>query len=168
MEKSTIGYLSKNAIIAALYVAVTLTFQYISYGQVQFRISEILVLLVFIDPSYISGLTLGCAIANIFSPLGIMDVAFGTPATFIALIFIAFIRNKMGSNVKSLIIASFGPVVSNGIIIGIQLNYLFDLPLLPSMFFVALGELVVVSIVGVVVFKSLIKRRRFVEYISIK
>jgi hypothetical protein len=48
-----------------------------------------------------------------------MDVAFGTTATFIALIFISFIRNKMGSNVKSLIIASFGPVISNGIIIGI-------------------------------------------------
>jgi hypothetical protein len=36
------------------------------------------------------------------------------------------------------------------------------------MFFVALGEFVVVSIVGVIVFKSLIERSRFVEYISIK
>ncbi|MBN2287523.1 MAG: QueT transporter family protein [Tissierellales bacterium] len=168
MKKSTINYMVRNALMAALYVAITLAFQYISYGQIQFRISELLVLIVFIDPSYIPGLTLGCAVANLFSPLGIIDVIFGTTATFIALIFIAYISNKLGNGLKALFIASLAPVITNGIIIGLQLYYMFDLPLLPSIFFVSIGEFVVVSIVGVVLFKSLIERKRFVEYIKIK
>jgi uncharacterized membrane protein len=168
MKKFTTEYLVKSAMIAALYVVVTLAFQPISYGQVQFRISEVLVLFAFLDPMYVFGLTLGCAIANMFSHLGIVDVIFGTTATFIALIFIVQMRKSFGFNTKSLIIASLGPVIVNGIIIGIELNYFFQLPLIMSMIYVALGEVVVVSVVGVLLFKALIANKRFVEIVRIK
>ncbi|HAE41376.1 MAG TPA: QueT transporter family protein [Clostridiales bacterium] len=168
MKKITTDYLVKSAIIAALYIAVTLVFQAVSYGQVQFRISEIFVLFAFIDPAYLFGLTLGCAVANLFSPFGLIDVVFGTAATFLALLFIILVRRKMGKSLKSLFIASLGPVISNGIIIGFQLNYMLNLPLIPSIIFVALGEFAVVSVIGVFVFKSLIVKEKFIELITIK
>ncbi|HBH12011.1 MAG TPA: QueT transporter family protein [Clostridiales bacterium] len=168
MKKITTDYLVKSAIIAALYIAVTLVFQAVSYGQIQFRISEIFVLFAFIDPAYLGGLTLGCAIANFFSPFGLIDVVFGTTATFLALLFIIFIRRMMGMDLKSLFLSSFGPVISNGIIIGFQLNYILNLPLIPSIIFVALGEFAVVSVIGTFVFRSLIVKSKFIELITIK
>jgi len=168
MSKFKTDYLVKSAMIAALYVAVTFVFQPISYGQIQFRISEILVLFAFIDSKYWVGLTIGCAIANFFGPFGPMDVIFGTSATFLALMFIIKIRKILGSSIKSLFISSFGPVIFNGVIIGIELNYLLGLPLIPSMIYVALGEFVVVSIVGVFVFSKLLHNKRFIDIISFK
>ena len=72
-----------TAAIAALYAATTLVIAPLSFGNYQFRISEVLVLLALFDPLYIGGLTLGCFIANMLGPNGIMDVIFGTIATFI-------------------------------------------------------------------------------------
>ena len=75
-----------SALIAALYAALTLAFQPISYGAVQFRISEALTLLPVLFPQAVPGLTLGCLISNLFNPMGatVYDVVFGTLATLIA------------------------------------------------------------------------------------
>lgn len=40
------------------------------------------------------------------------------------------------------------PVFSNGLLIGFELNYMADLPLLPTMGYVALGEIISVTILG--------------------
>ncbi len=168
MSKIKTDYLVKSAMIAALYVAVTFVFQPISYGQIQFRISEILVLFAFIDSKYWLGLTIGCAIANFFGPMGLVDVIFGTSATFLALMFIIKISNNFGNNIKALFASSFGPVIFNGIIIGIELNLVYNLPLIPSMIYVAAGEFVVVTIVGVFVFSKLLHNKRFIDIISFK
>ena len=58
-----------SALIAALYAALTLAFQPISYGAVQFRISEALTLLPVLFPQAVPGLTLGCLISNLFNPM---------------------------------------------------------------------------------------------------
>ena len=52
----------KVAFIAALYTVFTIILAPISYGPIQFRLSEVLVLFAFIDPIYIIGLTLGLTI----------------------------------------------------------------------------------------------------------
>jgi len=166
MARFNTDYLVKSAMIAALYVAITFVFQPISYGQIQFRISEILVLFVFVDRKYLLGLTIGCAIANFFGPMGLVDVVFGTAATFISLIFIIKIREKIGTNIKSLFAASTGPAIFNGLIIGYELNLVYNLPLLPSILYVFLGQFVVVSIVGVFVFSKLIHNQKFIDIIS--
>ncbi|MEG0320128.1 MAG: QueT transporter family protein, partial [Niameybacter sp.] len=72
------------ALVAALYAVLTVALAPISYGNLQFRVSELMVLLAFFDPFYIGGLTLGCFIANLLGPNGIMDVIFGTLATFVS------------------------------------------------------------------------------------
>lgn len=134
-----------TGIVAALYAALTIGMAPISYGGFQFRISEVMTLLAFINPMYIGGLTLGCFIANLASPLGLVDIVFGTGATFLSV--------YMMSRTRGLFKASLWPVLINGVIIGIELWYVFKLPLLLTMFQVAFGEFVVVSVVGVMVFR---------------
>ena len=81
MKNNTTKRLVRTAIIAALYAVITLVLAPISYGNIQFRVSEIMVLLAFFDPFYIGGLTLGCFIANMLGPNGLPDMIFGTFAT---------------------------------------------------------------------------------------
>lgn len=144
--------ITRTAIIAAIYVATTLAIAPFAYGSIQFRISEILVLLALFDPLYISGLTLGCLIANMLGPNGLLDIIFGTLATFISLIAIYF-TGKIIKNYKlKLILSSIWPTIINGLIIGWMLNKLYKLPLILSMGEVAIGEFVVVTIIGVPLF----------------
>lgn len=143
---------TRTAIIAAIYAATTLAIAPFAYGSIQFRISEILVLLALFDPLYISGLTLGCLIANMLGPNGLLDIIFGTLATFISLIAIYF-TGKIIKNYKlKLILSSIWPTIINGLIIGWMLNKLYKLPLILSMGEVAIGEFVVVTIIGVPLF----------------
>ncbi|AGX43562.1 QueT transporter family protein [Clostridium saccharobutylicum] len=154
-NEKTVERLVRTAIIAAIYAVITLCLAPISYGAVQFRVSEIMVLLAFFDPFYIGGLTLGCFIANLLGPNGIADVIFGTIATFISVYAISFTSKYIKNNNIALIIASLWPTIFNGLIIGWELNYLYQLPIILSMLEVAAGEIVVVTIVGVPVIKLL-------------
>lgn len=153
MENNTTKRLVRTAVIAALYAVLTLFLAPISYGSIQFRISEIMVLLAFFDPFYIGGLTLGCFVANILGPNGMVDAVFGTIATFISVYAISITGKYIKSDTKALIVASLWPVIFNGLIIGWELNYLYQLPLVLSILQVACGEFVVVAIVGVPVMK---------------
>lgn len=134
----------RGAMVAALYAALTLGLAPVSYGAVQVRVSEFMTLLAFYDkgliPGLIPGLTLGCLISNVGSPFGITDMLIGTSATFLGLYFMRFCRSAF--------LASLMPVFSNGLLIGFELNYMADLPLLPTMGYVALGEIISVTILG--------------------
>ena len=55
--------------IAALYAVFTLALAPISYGPIQFRVSEALKVFVLLDPFYAFGIGLGTLIANINSPM---------------------------------------------------------------------------------------------------
>jgi uncharacterized membrane protein len=152
-NNKAVNRLVRTAIVAALYAVLTFALAPISYGNVQFRVSEIMVLLAFFDPFYIGGLTLGCFIANILGPNGVADIILGTLATFISVYTISVTGKFVKNNKASLIIASLWPTIFNGIIIGWMLNYLYQLPLLLSISEVAIGEFVVVTIIGVPVIK---------------
>ncbi|OOM77383.1 queuosine precursor transporter QueT [Clostridium puniceum] len=152
-NNNTVNRLVRTAIIATLYVVITLILAPISYGAVQFRVSEIMILLAFFDPFYIGGLTLGCFIANIVGPNGVIDAIFGTLATFISVYAISLTGKFIKNNKVSLTIASLWPTIFNGVIIGYMLNFLYQLPLIVSIGEVAIGEFVVVTMVGVPVIK---------------
>ena len=145
--------LVKAALVAAIYAVLTMILAPISYGPVQFRISEILVLLAFINPTYIIGLTLGCLLANIFGGLGLLDIVFGTLATFLSVSAISLTAKYMKDNMFSLIIASLWPTIFNAVIVGWMISVVVDLPMLITMLQVGIGEFVVVTLVGVPVFK---------------
>jgi len=101
------------AMIAAVYVVATIGLAPISFGAVQFRISEALTLLVFFNPIFVPGLTLGVLIANFASPYGLMDMLLGTFASFIAFVLIRVTRNT----INNLFVASLFPTITNGLII---------------------------------------------------
>ena len=102
-------------------------------------------------------MVVGCALANLFSPMAAVDVPFGTAATLIAVLCICFFGRKLW-------IAAIFPVVANGIIVAIELNVFFGLPLFLSMGTVAFGEAVVLAL-GVFVFKLLEKNKSFMKLI---
>lgn len=151
--------LVKIAVVAAIYFVLTVAISPLSFGQIQFRFSEILVLLCFYNKNYCYSMVAGCALANLFSPMAALDVPFGTVATLIAVLCIVFLG-------KNLWIASIFPVIANGIIVAVELKIAFEAPLLLSMATVALGELVVVTILGVPIFKLLEKNKEFMKLIS--
>lgn len=153
MKENLTKKLVKTALVAAIYAALTIILAPISYGPVQFRLSEVLVLLAFMDPFYIVGLTVGCLLANILGGLGIMDIVFGTLATFLSVSAISLTAKYIKSKNFSLIIASLWPTIFNGVIIGWMLNYVLGVPLVLTMIQVGIGEFVVVTVVGVPVFK---------------
>ncbi|MBU5455875.1 QueT transporter family protein [Caproiciproducens sp. MSJ-32] len=161
MKNNLTNRLVKTGLVAAIYVVVTLIIAPIAYGNLQFRLSEILVLLAFVDPLYIIGLTLGCFIANFNSPLGAIDVVLGTLATFLSVASIYLTSKYMKSNKISLLIASLWPTIFNGIIVGWELNFMFSMPLILSIIQVAFGEFVVVSIIGVPLMTKLFKKYSF-------
>ena len=80
----SVKMITLNAFIAALYAVLTIISYPISYSYMQLRISELLNLLVFFNPSYTLGLTLGCLLANFMSTAGIFDIVFGTLATLVS------------------------------------------------------------------------------------
>jgi uncharacterized membrane protein len=149
--------ITKLAFVASIYV-VTTVWNPFSYDAIQFRISEILILLCFYRKEYVYALTLGCFIANIFSPLGVYDMIFGTLATVLSCFFIV--------RCKNLFVASLIPVIFNAIIVGLELHYLIKLDLVASMVSVALGEFAVVSIFGVLVFQRLSRNVNFMKLIE--
>ena len=77
------------AAIAALYAAITILTAPLSYGLVQFRLSEAFVALCAIEPVLGIGITLGCFLANIFSTVTALDVVIGTAATALACLWTA-------------------------------------------------------------------------------
>ena len=84
MEIFSARRLTNMGLIAAIYVVATMLCSSLAYGQVQFRISEVLMLLCYFNKDYIISLSIGCLIVNLFSTLGMVDVVFGTLATVVA------------------------------------------------------------------------------------
>lgn len=152
--------LTVSAIIAALYAAITLLFAPISYGPVQFRVSEALTLLPVLFPQAIPGLTLGCLIANLLGSATPWDVIFGTLATLLAAVLTRSFR-------KNIWLAAAAPVVCNAIIVGLVLHFtLADVLLLPTIFSVGLGEAVVVYALGVSMIMALRRSPKLMSYIN--
>jgi len=158
MRKFDTRRIAVFGMVAGIYVAVTILLMPYSFYGIQFRVAEALVLLCFYKKEYIIPLTLGCAIANLFSPMMAWDLPLGTLATFISL----FLITKS----KNIYIAAIFPVVINAVIVGIELNLALGLPLILSMAQVALGEFVCVFVVGITLFKSLEKNKGFMRLIK--
>lgn len=145
-----------TALVAAVYATLTLSLGFISYGPIQFRIAEVMILLAFIRKEYIIGLTLGCFLANVIGPYGVPDIVFGTTATLMSAILV-YLTSKMQKK-WSLLIASLWPTIINAIIIGAMLNIFFGVPLILGMLQVGFGQFVVITIIGIPFFKMVNKK----------
>ncbi len=116
-----VRFLALGAVIAALYGLLTMVAASLNlaYGAVQFRFSEALTVLPALTPAAIPGLALGCFIANLGSPLGIVDWVFGTGATLLAAIGTRFVRDIKVKGVP--VLAPLPPVIANVVIVGFEI-----------------------------------------------
>ncbi|MBM6828096.1 QueT transporter family protein [Anaerotignum lactatifermentans] len=160
MQKNSITtkMVAYTALVAAVYAVMTLAVAPLSFGAVQLRVSEILVLLAFLDKRYAPGLILGCFIANCFSPLGMVDAVFGTACTAAALLGITHSKTLFG--------ASLWPVVCNAFL-GVEYYFLQNAPLLLTAGSIAAGEFLAVSCIGYVVFRQVLKNGALVRQLQI-
>lgn len=149
MKRNAIYQLCIGAMIAALYAVLTLSLPMLSYSAVQLRFSEALTVLPFLFPGAIPGLFLGCAIANIASTFGILDVVFGSLATLLAAIWTSKLKNPW--------LAPLPPVICNMVIIGAEIAW-FETGLGPGFFAawlwngltVGIGELAACYVLGMI------------------
>ena len=141
--KLTTRRLVRGALIAALYAVLCLAFFSISYGDLQFRISEALTVLPLLMPEAIPGLFVGCLLSNLVGGYGVMDIVFGSAATLIAALATYFMRKLPAW------IAVLPVVLVNALIVGyFTLHLAAGLPFWPSALSVGLGQAVVVYVLG--------------------
>ena len=172
--------LVKCAILAALYCALTIACAPISYGLVQFRISEVFCILPFFTPWTVWGLYVGCMLSNLFTSANILlDVIFGSLATLLAGLCTAYFgrtyRRRGVFSWHSRILACLMPVLFNGLIIGAiwaattmstaPLANTFLLSMLIAGGTVALGEFAVMFLLGLPVI-SLLPRTRILRLLN--
>lgn len=124
------NYLARVGVIAAVYAACTLIallfLGSLAWGPIQFRVSEALCALALFTPAAIPGLTLGCVIANVMNivisgtgMLGMLDVVFGSLATFAGALFTWKMRRHP-------LVALAGPVLANALIVPAYLPLLLQ------------------------------------------
>ncbi|MDD2215241.1 MAG: QueT transporter family protein [Eubacteriales bacterium] len=147
-------YLVQAAVIAAIYSALTILLMPLSYGVMQVRIAEALTILPAFTPAAIPGLFVGCLVANMVGPYGVMDMVCGSIATLLAALSSYRLRKKPG-------LVPLPPIIANGLVIGSMLYYAYGVPLpLPAcILWVALGEALACYGLGLPLIKYLNKRR---------
>lgn len=163
--------ITANAFIAALYAVITILCAPLSYEFSQFRFSEALNLLVFFNPIYTIGLTVGCFIANVASTVGPLDMVFGTLATLISCLLIVWFSKIC----KNLFINGLIPSLINAIILPfvIYLSSMgtsdsFELSAMYWIMFgwIFLGEFVCITVIGYPIILTLTKKAKgFSNYI---
>ena len=139
-------YVTLSATIAALYVVLTLISAAfgLSSGAIQLRISEALCVLVAFTPAAIPGLTIGCLISNLVASANILDIVFGTLATFLGALGGYYLRKK-----KWLI--TLPTLLSNVIIVPLVIVYGFgvkDMALPLVALTVGIGEFLSATVLG--------------------
>lgn len=138
-------FLAQGAMIAAMYVALTLVSNAfgLASGVIQVRISEALTILPYFTPAAIPGLFVGCLISNIIAGGVIWDVIFGSLATLIGAVVTYWLR-------KYKWLAPVPPIVSNMLIIPFVLRYAYGAP--DALWFMVLtvgaGELISAGVLG--------------------
>lgn len=154
-----------GAIIAAIYTACSLLpgISAISYGPIQFRIAEALMLLCLFSPSAVGGVTVGCFLANVFSPMGanMFDLVLGTGATFLAAISTYLVRKFLN---KHMWLSPLPTVIFNALIVGSYLPLLMtDSPVAIwyCMLTVGVGEIAVCYILALPLATMVRKKQLF-------
>jgi uncharacterized membrane protein len=121
-QKPNSRYLARMGIIAGLYAGLTVAFGFISYGPLQVRIAEALTVVPFLWPAAVPGLTIGCAIANLFGPFGMVDVIVGSLLTLIAALLTARMPRPW--------MAPLPPILVNAVGLSFYLPTMTGVPLL--------------------------------------
>ena len=160
MRNKKVTMITQGAIIAALYVVLTMIANAMGLSNyaIQVRFSEALCILPFFTVAAIPGLTVGCLIANIMTGALIWDVLFGSLATLLGAIGTYVLR-------KHKVLMMFPPVIANAVIVPFVLRYGYGITWMfhevewSIPYFaltVGIGEIISVCGLGGVLFKALL------------
>ena len=167
MQKNRTYFIVQAAVIAALYVVLTIFASGfdLASGAIQCRFSEALTILPFFTPAAIPGLAIGCLLSNIFLGSALPDIVFGTLATLIGCVGTYALR-------KHRFLCSLPPVISNAIIIPFVLKYAYGVgDIIPYlMVTVGIGEIISCVVFGEILLNALypVRGRVFTQPESLK
>lgn len=159
MKKSNVLFLTQAALIAALYVVLTLIANSLGLSNqaIQVRFSEALTILPFFTPAAIPGLFVGCLLSNILTGAIIWDIIFGSLATLIGAIGTYLLR-------KYKWMAPLPPIVANTLIVPFVLAFAYQaegtIPFF--MLTVGIGEVISCGILGMLLLGLLNKYKRVI------
>ena len=154
LSKKTL-FLVQAALIAAIYVVLTVVFVPFSFGEVQVRIAEALTILPVFLPAAVPGLFVGCLLGNMLGGAVLPDIIFGSLATLIGALGTRALRKAHP------FLAPIPPIAANTVIVPFVLKYAYavDLPIPFMMLTVGIGEVVSCGIFGLVLYYALNGRR---------
>jgi uncharacterized membrane protein len=143
-------------VYAALYAALVVVLGGFSYGPIQVRIADsLLAIIPLLGLPGVLGHTLGVFIANLFSPAGLLDLLNTIPSFVMSfVVFYVYKRTKKDYIVIGTCI-TYSVVL--GVTVGWMLSYVYTLPLLPTMVYVAVGNVIASVLIGWPLFKVLKK-----------
>lgn len=131
------------AVIAAVYVVMTISFAPISSGLFQLRFSEALTVLPALTSAAIPGLFVGCLLGNFLVGASFVDVIFGSLTTLAAAYISYRLRGKKW-------LVPLPPIILNAIVVGYMLVNLYAVPvsIFVAMAWVAAGQFVACYVIG--------------------
>lgn len=136
MPKENIKLLTKGAMLAALYVVTTAVNPF-GYGMIQLRISAIISMLPFFRKEYRIPCIAAVAIANMFSPFGMIDVAAGILLWILAYYIIGRLED-----IRTICIIT---AIFSGAIIGGELSLMLKAPFLWNFVSITISQMIVFS-----------------------
>lgn len=162
MSKSrfTIQQIAVAGVVGALYAVLSYFAAIfgVAFGPIQFRFSEALCVLPFLFPATAPGLFVGCLIANLLSPYGVLDIVFGSLATLLAAVLTMKCPSKW--------LAPLPPVLCNAAIVGTVIAFeqtgfttAFPAALAYNAVTIGLGEAVVCYALGILLLAVLSRVR---------
>ena len=158
--KNKTRYLTRAAVIAALYVVLTwfsALFGLAGQNLIQVRLSEALCILPYFTPAAVPGLAIGCLISNLLTGAHVLDIVFGTLATLLGAIGTRLLK-------KWRFLAPLPPILANTVIVPFVLRYAYLMVdvMMPILFLtVAAGEIISVGVLGTLLLLALQKRSTY-------
>lgn len=159
MKNQKVMFLTRAAMIAAVYVVLSVVFAPFGTKAVQVRISEALTILPVFSSAAVPGLFVGCLIGNMLAGSILPDMIFGSLATLIGALGTRALRRTHP------VLGTFPPILSNMIIVPLVLRYGYGdpLPIPYMMLTVGIGEVISCGVLGMILYAALkpIKQRIF-------
>ncbi len=161
MKNKGTKFLTTSAVIAALYVVLTMLANALGLANlaIQVRFSEALTILPVFTGVAIPGLFIGCLISNLISGCVIWDVIFGSLATLIGALGTYLLR-------KHRILPFIPPIAANMLIVPFVLVYAYRIEgTLPFfMLTVGIGEIISCGILGYFLRKGFEKYGKHIKW----
>lgn len=148
MKKKTRS-LAVSGVVAALYAVTTMVIAPFGFGAVQCRVSDVMLIFCMKRKEMIAGCVVGCIIANMFSPLGPIDMAVGALVNFL-IGYVAYGSKNMITTIVS------GGIIA-GIFVGTELWAVYSIPIQITSVTVAAGEMISLAL-GAILYKMIEKR----------